>query len=179
MDAYGTIQPIDVPAMEEIFEHLTQGSKPMVQSTHWASLINSWGCVQKDLDKALAVFDSISTHPSTKLTGAALPDAVVFEALINVLVTLRRTDLIPTYVERLSSYRIHMTAYIANLLIKGYAAGGDIDSARGVFERLVDPPEGMAALHNHAPHDTDVRNVPQVPEGSPVYREVSESHSRS
>ncbi|KAH9927853.1 hypothetical protein B0H21DRAFT_124526 [Amylocystis lapponica] len=173
LDAYGCIQPVDLPAMEKVFDHLTAGSKPIVQSTHWAALINAWGCVQKDLDKALSIFNSVATHPSTRLSGAAFPDAVIFEALINVLVTLRRPDLIPLYAQRLSSYHIHMTAYIANLLIRGYASAGDIERARDVFEGLVDPPEGMAALHNHAPHDNEPRGLTHVPEGAPVYREPS------
>lgn len=158
-------------AMENIFVHVTNGPHPLVQGTHWAALINAWGCVKKDLERATSIFDSIADHPSTKATGQTLPDAVVFEALINVLITLRRTDLLSTYVDRLSSQGIHMTAYIANLLIKGYASVGDIERARGVFENLVDPPEGIAAPFNHAPHDGD-SSAPQAPAYVPVYREV-------
>ncbi|KZT13192.1 uncharacterized protein LAESUDRAFT_719521 [Laetiporus sulphureus 93-53] len=173
MDAYGTIEPVDAQAMEDVFEIVVSGPKPLVQGTHWASLINSYGCVQKNLDRALAVFDSIANHPSTKRTGAVLPDAVVFEALINVLVTLRRTDLLPTYIERLTSNGIHMTAYIANLLIRGYASVGDIARARDIFENLADPPEGVAAPHNHAPHDSEATVTENVPVSAPVYREPS------
>lgn len=172
IDAYGSIEPVDVDAMENIFVHVTSGPHPLVQGTHWAALINAWGCVKKDLERATSIFDSIADHPSTKATGQTLPDAVVFEALINVLITLRRTDLLSTYVDRLSSQGIHMTAYIANLLIKGYASVGDIERARGVFENLVDPPEGIAAPFNHAPHDGD-SSAPQAPAYVPVYREPS------
>ncbi|KAL6304056.1 hypothetical protein BKA93DRAFT_826051 [Sparassis latifolia] len=173
IDAYGCIEPVDIQAMESNFESLTEGEHPMVQGTHWAALINAYGCVQKNLEKALAIFDSIATHPSTLHSGAALPDAVVFEALINVLVTLRRPDLIPVYTERLVSYGVHMTAYIANLLIKGYASTGDIERAREIFESLADPPEGVAAPHNHAPHDDETAHTIQVPVTAPVYREPS------
>ncbi|CCL99002.1 uncharacterized protein FIBRA_01010 [Fibroporia radiculosa] len=172
LDAYGTIEPIDNQAAEAVFERVTSGSRPLVQGTHWASLINSWGCAQKNLERALAIFDSIASHPSTRRSGTVLPDAVIFEALINVLVTHRRTDIIPQYMQRLESHGVHMTAYIANLLIKGYAAVGDIERSREIFESLADPPEGVAAPHNHAPHDNEAAAAP-VPTNALVYREPS------
>lgn len=156
--------------MEKTFAQLVKDKSVTVQGSHWAALINAHGCAGRDLDKAIAVFDSIKKHPSTLASGAQLPDAVAFESLINVLVTRRRTDLIPTYLERLQRSRVHMTAYIANLLIRGYAAAGDIEKARMVFESLANPPVGVAAPHNHAPHDTSVMR-PISPDEL-VYREV-------
>ena len=159
--------------MEKVFEQLVADRSVSVQGTHWAALINAWGCVQKDLDKALAIFDSIATHPSTKQSSTPMPDAVVYEALINTLVTVRRMDLVPMYLERLQSGGVHMTAYIANLLIKGYASVNEIERSREIFESLQDPQEGVAAPHNHAPHQNKQSNVLSVPAGTPVYREVS------
>lgn len=157
-------------SMEQTFAALQADKNVPVQGTHWASLINSYGCVQKDLDKALSIFNSIATHPSTK--HRSLPDAVVFEALFNALVTLRRTDLLDYYTEQLPQHSVHMTAYIANLLIKGFASSGDMDRARAVFESLVDPPQGIAAPHNHGPREGDF-NAPEDLTNVPVYREVS------
>jgi pentatricopeptide repeat protein len=157
--------------MEKTFAQLVKDNSVTVQGSHWAALINAHGCVSKDLDKAIEVFDSIEGHPSTLTSRTRLPDAVAFEALINVFVTLRRTDLVPMYLERLKRSGVHMTAYIANLLIRGYAAAGNIVEARKVFESLVDPPVGIAAPHNHAPHDTSV--APRIPPSELVYREVS------
>lgn len=169
MDAYGTIEPIDITAMEKTFAALCADKSVQVQGTHWGSLINAYGCVQKDLDRAVEVFESIASHPSTR-KGGPMPEAVSYEALINVFVTLRRTDLIPVYMDRFQSSGVHMTAYIANLLIKGYAVGGELEKARGVFAGLVDPPTGVAASNNHAPHELDV-TAPVHPR-APVYREV-------
>lgn len=157
--------------MEETFEQLVNDKHVTVQGSHWAALINAYGCVGKDLKKAIAVFDSIEKHPSSLASRGQLPDAVVYEALINVFVTLRRTDLIPEYLERLQECGVHMTAYIANLLIRGYAAGGNIAEARKVFESLADPPVGVAAPHNHAPHDSSL--PPRISPDELVYREVS------
>jgi pentatricopeptide repeat protein len=158
--------------MEGVFHQLESTSGLQIQGTHWASLIHAYGCVQKDLDKAIATFDNIYKHPSSARSPVALPDAVTYEALLNVLVTHRRSDLIPTYIERLQSSKVHMTAYIANLIIKGYAATGDLDKAREFFERLQDPPEGIAAPNNRAPHHEGSPSSTTSALG-PVYREVS------
>ncbi|KAI1792499.1 hypothetical protein LXA43DRAFT_1093473 [Ganoderma leucocontextum] len=174
IDAYGSIEPIDVPAMEKVFQDLLADPSLSVQGTHWAALINAWGCVQKDLDKAIAVFDSIATHATvSKHTPSPIPDAVVYEAMINTLVTLRRMDLVPAFLKRLQSSGVHMTAYIANLLIKGYASVNEIERSREVFESLLDPQEGVAAPHNHTPHQNKQSNILPVPAGTPVYREPS------
>jgi len=170
MDAYGTIEPVNITAMEQTFATLCTDKSVQVQGAHWGSLINAYGCVQKDLDRATEVFESIASHPSTK-KGGPMPEAVSYEALINVFVTLRRTDLIPVYMDRFQSSGVHMTAYIANLLIKGYAVAGELEKARGVFANLVDPPTGVAAPNNHAPHELDTA-TPVHPH-TPVYREVS------
>ncbi|KAI0688642.1 hypothetical protein C8T65DRAFT_711946 [Cerioporus squamosus] len=173
IDAYGCIEPVDLPAMEKVFQDLVADSSVSVQGTHWAALINAYGCVHKDLDKALQTFDSIATHPSTNPRNGPMPDAVVYEALINTLVTLRRMDLMPTYIERLHASGVHMTAYIANLLIKGYASVGDIERSREIFESLQDPQEGVAAPHNHIPHQNKQASAAPVPASAPVYREPS------
>ena len=160
--------------MDKVFNDLLADPTVSVQGTHWAALINAWGCVQKDLDKAIAIFDSIPTHTVVGKNGSsAMPDAVVYEAMINTLVTLRRMDLVPEFMKRLESSGVHMTAYIANLLIKGYASVNEIERSREVFESLLDPQEGVAAPHNHAPHQNKQTNILPVPAGTPVYREVS------
>ncbi|KAF8883460.1 hypothetical protein BD779DRAFT_1747482 [Infundibulicybe gibba] len=166
MDAYGIIEPVDVMSMEQVFQTLQRDKSVEIQGTHFASLINAYGCVQKDLEKAIAIFDSI---PSYK--RAQPVDAVVFEAMINVLVAHRRTDLMPEYISKMSAAGVHMTAYIANFLLKGYSIVGDLEQARAIFESLADPPEGMAAPNNHAPHEPG--NSPIVNLMEPVYREPS------
>ncbi|THH16919.1 hypothetical protein EW146_g3796 [Bondarzewia mesenterica] len=172
IDVHGTIEPFEFTAMEATFSNLLADGTVQVQGSHWAALINAYGCVAKNLEKAISLFDSIATHRSTIRSGLQLPDAVTFEALINVLVTLRRTDLMPQYIERLRTSSVHMTAYIANLFIRGYAAVGDIEKAREIFEGLVDPPVGVAAPNNHTPHDAASSPSSASP-NDPVYREPS------
>jgi pentatricopeptide repeat protein len=98
--------------------------------------------------KQLRFFNSIPSYPQAQPI-----DAVMFEAIINVLVTHWRTDLIPEYISKMNAAGVHMTAYIANFLMRGYVMVGDMEHARSIFESLVDPPEGMAAPGSHVPHE--------------------------
>ncbi|KAJ7749278.1 hypothetical protein DFH07DRAFT_942104 [Mycena maculata] len=166
MDAYGRIEPVEIETMEEIWRALRDDPAVEIQGNHFASLINAYGCVQKDLDKAIAVFASIPQFPN-----APPRDALVFEAMINTLVAHRRTDLMPEYISLMHSEGVHMTAYIANFLIKGYADVGDMEQARKIFEGLIDPPSGIAAFNNHAPHEPSTS--PVIDPMEPVYREPS------
>lgn len=163
-------------AMQTVFQKIVDDPKMTVQGVHWSSLINAWGCVKKDLTMAQNVFDSIADHPSTKQSNLALPDAVTYEAMLNVLVTLRRPDLIQPYLDRLLQSGVHMTAYISNLLIKGFSFANNMEKARDIFESMEDAPVGVAAPGNHMPHETNaqLRIVP----GAPVYREVRQNVSK-
>ena len=174
IDAYGTIEPVDVAAMEATFKRVESSRHVRLQGNHWAALINAYGCVLKDTEKAISIFESIAGHPSSSSSPTPLPDAVTYESLINVLVTRKRMDLAQDYLARLQATGVHMTAYIANLLIKGYAADGAIEQARAIFEGLADPPSGVAASGNHIPHDSSPA-LPVSP-GSVSYREVSKSN---
>lgn len=172
VDAYGTIEPIDIKAAEETFKKIESSTEVTLQGTHWAALINAYGCVLKDLDKAISIFDSIASHPSARRNPLnPLPDAVTYESLINVFVINKRMDHAVTYLAKLQASGVHMTAYIANLLIKGYAAAGNIEEARRVFESLADPPSGVAAPNNHVPYHPAASS--SVPPSAPSYREPS------
>ncbi|KIK68843.1 hypothetical protein GYMLUDRAFT_34832 [Collybiopsis luxurians FD-317 M1] len=165
MEAYA-LEPIDIPSMEQVFQELVRNPRLELQGTHFATLINAYGCIAKDFDKAIAIYHSIFSHPRKPIA-----DALVFEAVANVCVAHRRIDFMPQLINKMNELGIHMTAYIVNVMIKGYAAVGDIEKSRELFESLVDPPEGVAALHNHAPHEPSV--TPSVSPMAPVYREPS------
>lgn len=172
LDAYGTIEPVDFAAMEATFDALCKDRNVKVHGVHWASLINAYGCVGKDLQKAIDIFESIPSHPHTQLGHGPVRAAVVYEALFNVFITHHRMDLVPAYLERMQSEGVYLTAYVLNPLIRGHALVGDIESARAIFANMVDPPSGVAAPNNHAPHDATQQAVGSQP-GAPVYREPS------
>ncbi|KAF9475906.1 hypothetical protein BDN70DRAFT_813231 [Pholiota conissans] len=166
LDTYGSLEPVALEPMEKVFAELLEDTSVEVTGAHFASLINAYGCVSKDLDKAISIFESMGTYPR-----APKPDAVAFEAIINAIVAHKQTDLLPVYVNKMVEAGVHMTAYIANFLIKGYANVGDLDKAREIFEALSNPPTGVAAPNNHAPHSPEMGS--DVPVMAPVYREPS------
>ncbi|KAG0147976.1 hypothetical protein CROQUDRAFT_670247 [Cronartium quercuum f. sp. fusiforme G11] len=156
MQAYGFIEPHDPASMQDVFERACRDRNVHINGAHWSTLISVKGNIEKDLDGTLKLFDSISTHPTTIAPRSAryvdapvLPDAVCYEALFNVLLALKKTDLIPIYAQRMTSAGVHMTAYVVNTLIKAHASSGNIQAARDLFESLVDPAPGQAAAFNH------------------------------
>jgi len=163
--------------MERVFRQLEQDRDVAVGGPHFASLINAYGCVAHDLDKAISTFESIASKPyvlRAPASAARLPDPVCYEAIINVFVAHRRTDLIRQYLDRLNVTHVHMTAYVANLVIKGMAQCGDMEGARAMFESLGDPPSGCAGHVRHGSHaDGETEMETQTLTDGPVYREPS------
>lgn len=166
---YGLLEPIDIKAMEGVFQKLLNDKNVPVNGSHWGSLISVYGSVLKDLPKAIETFERCASHPSSLKSEHPMPDAVVYEALLGVFVSLHRMDLAPEYLDKLAKSGAHWTAYISNTLIKGYAAAGDIQKARQTFEMMHDPPFGIAATNNHAPHSP---TEPHARADEPIFREV-------
>lgn len=157
LDVWGTIEPVQPDRQQAVFARLSADRLVGVQGTHWASLIQTQGVMLHDLDRALETFESIADRAPPSLPGrsggSTVPDAVVYESLFAVFVAHGRTDLMPMYLARMVSQGILPTAYIANLLIKGYAQDGPLGlvEARRVFDAMIDPPAGVAAAGNHLP----------------------------
>lgn len=117
LDAFGSIGEPDLKSMEDVFTTLVNDRSVTVTGAHWASLINAYGSVAKNLDRAISVFESIEQHPSTVKSKSKLPDAVVYEALLNALIANDRADLCDKYLKLMDERGVRMTAYVANTLI--------------------------------------------------------------
>lgn len=153
LDAYGTIEPIDIAGMQEIFGRLIAARNVNVEGAHWASIITAHGIHCQDLQKASEIFDSIPNHVATRRSKSRLPDALTYEALLNVFLAHNRVDLMQMYFAKMQEEGIQPTAYLANLMIRGLASGqGGVDQARGLFAEMHDPPMGVAAFGNHPPN---------------------------
>lgn len=146
LDAYGTLAPIDLIAMERVFGDLVANPKVPVQGTHWASLITAFGLHADDKAKAMAVFESIPKHPSSRNSSL---EPVVWEAALNVLGQKGTLDEMESLRNRLVQSGARQTAYVSNVLITGYSRHGAIDRARAVFEGMADSMTGVAAPNNH------------------------------
>ncbi|KAJ9101898.1 hypothetical protein QFC21_003238 [Naganishia friedmannii] len=146
LDAYGTLQPIDLDAMQKVFDNLCKDRRIDVQGTHWASLIHAYGNVAGQLVKAIEIFESIPLHPSTRSKDI---EPVCWEAILNVLASAKMADRMEEYVTRMRQQHIRPTAYINNMLIRGYAAVDKLEKSREIFEGMQDAVMGVAAPNNH------------------------------
>ncbi|PWN34317.1 uncharacterized protein FA14DRAFT_161752 [Meira miltonrushii] len=152
LDAYGTIEPVDIVGMQDIFGRLIAARKVNVDGAHWASVITAHGIHCQDLQRAIQIFDSIPNHVSTRRSKLKLPDALTYEAILNVFLTHNRFDLMQIYFAKLRQNDIHPTAYLANLMIRGLAFAQGVEPARDLFAEMHDPPMGVAAIGNHPPN---------------------------
>ncbi|GAA5908604.1 hypothetical protein JCM6882_003690 [Rhodosporidiobolus microsporus] len=179
LDAYGATGDVpDLEAMQQVFAGLVHNRKVKVSGAHWAALINAYGVVAKNVDRAIAIFDSIAAHPTTKGNpNGPLPDAVVYEALLNGLIANGRAELCDKYLEEMRSKGVRMTAYVANTLIKGYTAQSFYSSARRIFQAMSEPPSGVASAGNHPidrhPKHHHLAAVQPASADAPTYREPS------
>ena len=183
LDAWGTIEPVEPDRQQAVVARLSADRLVSVQGTHWASLIHTQGVVLRNLDQALSTFESIAERaPSTpRQSVSTVPDAVVYEALFAVFVVHGRTDLMPAYLARMGTQRILPTAYIANLLIKGYAQDGPMGlvEARRVFDAMIDPPAGVAAAGNHLPRHHGAGALGLRRERKPTYTNREQAVDRA
>ncbi|GAA5860412.1 hypothetical protein JCM8547_000296 [Rhodosporidiobolus lusitaniae] len=180
LDVYGAIAPSNLEAMQKVFERIVNDRRVSVSGAHWAAMINAYGVVAKDVDRALAIFDSISAHPSAvNNPNGPLPDAVVYEALLNALIANGKAELCDQYLREMHEKGVRMTAYVANTLIKGYTAQSLFPRARAIFSAMSEPPSGVASLGNHPidrhpkHHHQSLQHSATQAVDAPTYREPS------
>lgn len=152
LDAYGTIEPVDIVGMQDIFGRLIAARNVNVDGAHWASIITAHGIHCQDLQRAVEVFDSIPNHVATRRSKLKLPDALTYEAILNVFLAHNRVDLMQIYFAKMRQNGIQPTAYLANLMIRGLASAEGVEPARDLFAEMHDPPMGVAAFGNHPPN---------------------------
>ena len=160
------MEPVDIPSVDRVLKELIS-SNLEINGSHFAAVITAHGCANHDLSSAIRVFDDLSTLPENvqRRAVARLPDVLAYEAILNAVVSHHRFDLMEQYWQRMQTARVQPTAYIHNILIRGYSMNGKIEDARRLFESMSDPVAGAAAPNNHTkqPKTKDTR----------VYREVS------
>ena len=170
IDAYGTIEPVDIPSVDRVLDELINSGLE-INGSHFAAVITAHGCANHDLDSATRVFEDLSklTEKVQRRAVARLPDVLAYEAVLNAVVSHHRFDLMEQYWQRMRASKVQPTAYIYNILIRGYSMNGKIEEARKLFESLSDPVAGAAAPNNHVKQlkTNDTR----------VYREVSHRSS--
>ncbi|OCF34698.1 hypothetical protein I317_03773 [Kwoniella heveanensis CBS 569] len=169
LDTYATLAPIDLEAMENVFAEIQSNPSVSLQGTHWASLIMAYGLHANDLSKAKEIFDKVPANNTR--------EAVVWEAMLNVLSQKGTVDELESVRQKMISTGVQPTAYVYNALINGYSRSNDIVKARELFESMGDSVSGVAAPNNHPTLLTSSGHVkPNTVTDGPtrvVYREPS------
>jgi pentatricopeptide repeat protein len=141
MDAYATLNPIDIQAAENIL-NLIKNDRQRPFSTHYASLIHAYGCVKQDLDSAKAWFYK-AIDRSQSSPGWVKPDEIIYQALIEAYVANHRVGDCSTIFKHMEENNIKLTVYMANHLIHGWTIAGNLQEARRIFDSLATEKTGL------------------------------------
>lgn len=129
IDAHASLEPINMAAAEAVLESMkAAGQHP--DAVHYASLVHAKGCVQHDLAGARKVFDTVLSNRRVRLQPC------LYQALFESMVANHRVADTESIVQDMLARKVEMTAYIANTLIHGWAAEGNVTKAKAVYDSI-------------------------------------------
>ncbi|EEP75848.1 conserved hypothetical protein [Uncinocarpus reesii 1704] len=129
IDAYASLEPVNMEAAEGLLETIrSTGQQP--EGVHYASLVHAKGCVLHDMEGARRTFDSALA------SGAAKPQPCLYQALFEAMVANHNVADTPALLKDMKARGVEMTPYIANTLIHGWAAEGNVANAKDVYESI-------------------------------------------
>jgi pentatricopeptide repeat protein len=129
IDTYATLDPINLPAAEEVLETIrASGKRP--EAVHYASLIHAKGCALHDMAGARQVFDDVLAQ------GEIRPQACLYQALFESMVANHCIAETEEVLEDMSAKRVELTPYIANTLIHGWALVKNIAKSKAIYESV-------------------------------------------
>ncbi|KLJ08425.1 hypothetical protein EMPG_16141 [Blastomyces silverae] len=129
IDAYASLEPVDMKAAEEVLDTIrSKGQRP--EAVHFAALIHAKGCVMHDMDGARKIFDSVISNRHVQ------PQPCLYQALFEAMVANHQVSATAELLKHMVSRKVEMTPYIANTLIHGWAADGNIANALSVYNGI-------------------------------------------
>ncbi|KAJ5563300.1 hypothetical protein N7535_008464 [Penicillium sp. DV-2018c] len=129
IDAHASLEPVNMAAAEAVLESMkAAGQQP--DAVHYASLIHAKGCVLHDLEGARKIFDTVLADRRVRLQPC------LYQALFESMVANRRVADTEEAVQNMHARNVEMTAYIANTLIHGWAAEGNVSKAKAIYDSI-------------------------------------------
>ncbi|PGH26872.1 hypothetical protein AJ80_01454 [Polytolypa hystricis UAMH7299] len=129
VDAYASLEPVNMEAAEQVLATIrSSGRRP--EAVHYASLIHAKGCVMHDMEAARKVFDSVISD------RAITPQPCLFQALFEAMVANHQVSATADLLKDMVARNVEMTPYIANTLIHGWAAEGNIANAKSIYDGI-------------------------------------------
>jgi pentatricopeptide repeat protein len=135
MEAYTHIAPYDMPMAHKLLSDMTRCDRLRPQATHYATLIYSYGILQRDVQSAERVFIEMKR-------SKIHPDEAVYQAMIDTLISndaLEKAEVI--YYQEMqkdTQLKKNGSPYIENLFIRGYGEKGQLDKAEEIFAAMSD-----------------------------------------
>ena len=129
IDAYASLEPVDMEAAEGILKSIrASGQQP--EGVHYASLIHAKGCVMHDMEGARKIFDEVISN------GKVRPQPCLYQALFEAMVANHQVSATPELLKDMTKRNVEMTPYIANTLIHGWAADGNVSNAKSIYDGI-------------------------------------------
>ena len=129
IEAHASLEPVDLEAGAKVLRDMqAAGVKP--EAVHYGSLIHARGCVLHDMAGARDLFDSVLSGGTIRPTDNLYQN--LFEAMVANHQVAQTRDVLLDMARR----NVEMTPYIANTLIHGWAADGNIAEAKSVYTSL-------------------------------------------
>ncbi|KAJ5939809.1 hypothetical protein N7466_002943 [Penicillium verhagenii] len=129
VDAHASLEPVDMDAAEKVLQSM-QAAGQQPDAVHYASLIHAQGCVQHNLPAARKVFDSVIADRRVRLQPC------LYQALFEAMVANNRVVDTEEIVQSMMQRNVEMTAYIANILIQGWATEGNVLKAKTIYDSI-------------------------------------------
>ncbi|EPB92810.1 hypothetical protein HMPREF1544_00249 [Mucor circinelloides 1006PhL] len=135
MEAYTHIAPYDMPMAHKLLSDMTRCDRLRPQATHYATLIYSYGILQRDVQSAERVFIEMKK-------ANIHPDEAVYQAMIDTLISndaLEKAEVV-YYQEMQKDTQLQKSGspYIENLFIRGYGEKSQLEKAEKIFEAMSD-----------------------------------------
>ncbi|RUP50437.1 hypothetical protein BC936DRAFT_139064 [Jimgerdemannia flammicorona] len=134
MEAHACIEPYDMPTAHALLTEMKQRDDIQPAPCHYATLVHSYGCLQKDVASALAVVKEMKN-------AGVCADDTVYQALLDIHITdgglAGLTEAEKVYAQ-MEKEGVKSTPYIENLFIRGFGDARDIVRAERVFEKMTD-----------------------------------------
>ena len=129
IEAHASLEPVDLKAAEGVLGAIkAAGLEP--EAVHYGSLIHAKGCVMQDMPGARALFDFVVSSGNIRPTDNLYQN--LFEAMVANHQVANTTEVLRGMARR----NVQMTPYIANTLIHGWAAEGNISEAKSIYDSL-------------------------------------------
>lgn len=129
MEAYANIPAYDMLTAHKLLTDMKKRDDICPTTAHYATLIQSYGCLHRDVQSALAVYNDM------KRTGVQ-PDEVVYQAMFNTYIDNNDMSSAEELYKEMVDQGTKTLPYIENLFITGYGNRKELEKAEKVFKKM-------------------------------------------